>query len=105
MQELGLENAWVSELIFTSLFVAFVLWTFSPFVFARKRFYTSLLYSQVLSTLVGEATFSTSLPAQHPSPRQRQTSPVVAEQWRNMQGAHALATNSVLLSLKAAERI
>ena len=105
MQELGLENAWVSELIFTSLFVAFVLWTFSPFVFARKRFYTSLLYSQVLSTLVGEATVSTSLPAQHPSPRQRQTSPVVAEQWRNVQGAHALATNFVFLSLRAAERI
>jgi len=56
VQELGLENAWVSELIFTSLFVAFVLWTFSPFVFAKKRFYTSLLYSQVLSVLVG-ATF------------------------------------------------
>ncbi|CAK0740905.1 hypothetical protein CVIRNUC_001286 [Coccomyxa viridis] len=52
LPELGVENAWVSELIFTSLFVAFVLWTFSPFVFARKRFYTSLLYSQILSVLV-----------------------------------------------------
>ena len=51
-----MENAWVSELIFTSLFVAFVLWTFSPFVFARKRFYTSLLYSQILSVLVGQRT-------------------------------------------------
>ena len=49
-----MENAWVSELIFTSLFVAFVLWTFSPFVFARKRFYTSNLYSQILSVLVGQ---------------------------------------------------
>lgn len=55
LQELGLENAWVSELIFTSLFVAFVLWTFSPFVFSRKRFYTTLLYSQLLSVLVGTA--------------------------------------------------
>ena len=54
-QELGLENAWISELIFTSLFVAFVLWTFSPFVFLKKRFYTTLLYSQLLSVLVGEA--------------------------------------------------
>ena len=57
LQELGLENAWVSELIFTSLFVAFVLWTFSPFVFLRKRFYTTLLYSQLLSVLVGKASF------------------------------------------------
>ena len=56
LQELGVENAWVSELIFTSLFVAFVLWTFSPFVFARKRFYTSILYSQILSVLVGQHT-------------------------------------------------
>ena len=56
LQELGVENAWVSELIFTSLFVAFVLWTFSPFVFARKRFYTSILYSQILSVLVGQRT-------------------------------------------------
>ena len=61
VQELGLENAWVSELIFTSLFVAFVLWTFSPFVFAKKRFYTSLLYSQVLSVLVGETSVLSSL--------------------------------------------
>ena len=55
LQELGLENAWISELIFTSLFVAFILWTFSPFVFLKKRFYTTLLYSQLLSVLVGEA--------------------------------------------------
>ena len=57
MQELGLENAWVSELIFTSLFVAFVLWTFSPFVFLRKRFYTTHVYSQLLAVLVGMPSF------------------------------------------------
>lgn len=58
VQELGLENAWISELIFTSLFVAFILWTFSPFVFLKKRFYTTHLYSQLLSVLVGEVTSS-----------------------------------------------
>ncbi|CAL5223650.1 g6194 [Coccomyxa viridis] len=52
LPELGLENAWISELIFTSLFVAFILWTFSPFVFLKKRFYTTHLYSQLLSVLV-----------------------------------------------------
>ena len=57
LQELGLENAWVSELIFTSLFVAFVLWTFSPFVFLRKRFYTTHVYSQLLAVLVGKLSF------------------------------------------------
>lgn len=103
MQELGLENAWVSELIFTSLFVAFVLWTFSPFVFARKRFYTSLLYSQVLSTLVGEANFHvTACPS----------SPVLCRDKRvlwwpsdvsNVQGAHACASDFVVLLQKAKE--
>lgn len=53
-QELGKSNEWVSELIFTSLFVSFVLWTFSPFVFPKKRFYTAVLYSRILTALVGE---------------------------------------------------
>ena len=54
-QELGKSNEWVSELIFTSLFVSFVLWTFSPFVFPKKRFYTAVLYSRILNVLVGRA--------------------------------------------------
>jgi hypothetical protein len=54
-QELGKSNEWVSELIFTSLFVSFVLWTFSPFVFPKKRFYTAVLYSRILCVLVGKA--------------------------------------------------
>ena len=53
MQELGLANEWVSETIFSSLFIAFVLWTFSPFVFPKKRFYTAVLYSRFLTALVG----------------------------------------------------
>ena len=54
MQELGLENAWVSESIFWCLFIPFILWTFSPFVTARKRFYTAVLYARLLMVLVGE---------------------------------------------------
>ncbi|EIE27550.1 hypothetical protein COCSUDRAFT_11455 [Coccomyxa subellipsoidea C-169] len=52
LPELGKSNEWVSELIFTSLFVSFVLWTFSPFVFPKKRFYTAVLYSRILTALV-----------------------------------------------------
>ncbi len=53
-QELGLANEWVSETIFTTLFVSFMLWTFSPFVMARKRFYTAVIWSRLLMVLVGE---------------------------------------------------
>lgn len=51
MQELGLENAWVSELIFWCLFIPFILWSFSPFVTARKRFYTAVIYARILMVL------------------------------------------------------
>lgn len=54
-QELGLANEWVSETIFTTLFVSFMLWTFSPFVMARKRFYTAVVWSRLLMVLVGES--------------------------------------------------
>jgi sphingomyelin synthase-related protein 1 len=50
-QELGLQNAWVSETIFLCLFIPFILWTFSPFVTARKRFYTAVLYARILVVL------------------------------------------------------
>jgi hypothetical protein len=52
-QELGLRNAWMSESIFLSLFIPFILWTFSPFVTARKRFYTAVLYARLLMVLTG----------------------------------------------------
>ena len=54
LQELGLKNEWVSELIFTSLFVSFMLWSFSPFVTAKKRFYTAVLFSRLLMVLVSK---------------------------------------------------
>lgn len=52
LPELGLANEWVSESIFTTLFVSFMLWTFSPFVFMRKRFYTAVIWSRLLMVLV-----------------------------------------------------
>lgn len=52
MPELGLENAWVSETIFWCLFIPFIFWSFSPFVTARKRFYTAVLYARLLMVLV-----------------------------------------------------
>ena len=53
-QELGLVNEWVSETIFTTLFVSFMTWTFSPFCTSRKRFYTAVIWSRLLMVLVGE---------------------------------------------------
>ena len=50
-QELGEENAWVSESIFYTLFISFVLWILSPFVLSRKRFYTVVLASRLLTVL------------------------------------------------------
>ncbi|KAK9868664.1 hypothetical protein WJX84_008619 [Apatococcus fuscideae] len=49
---LGREQEWISELIFWSLFISFALWTFSPFVVERKRFYTVVLYGRLLMVLV-----------------------------------------------------
>ena len=54
MQELGQKNEWVSELIFGSLFGSFMLWSFSPFVTAQKRFYTAVLFSRLLMVLVSK---------------------------------------------------
>ncbi|KAK2077402.1 hypothetical protein QBZ16_004247 [Prototheca wickerhamii] len=51
LPEVGLKGAWISESIFWSLFIPFVLWTFSPFVTARKRFYTAVLYARLLVVL------------------------------------------------------
>lgn len=53
MQELGSQNAWVSETIFWCLFIPFILWSFSPFVTQRKRFYTAVTYARLLMVLVG----------------------------------------------------
>lgn len=52
MPELGLQNAWVTETIFWCMFIPFIIWSFSPFVTARKRFYTAVLYARLLMVLV-----------------------------------------------------
>lgn len=54
MQELGPDQHWVSEAVFGTAFAVFVLWTFSPFVMQRKRFYTAVMWSRLLMVLVGE---------------------------------------------------
>ena len=36
------------------MFIPFILWSFSPFVTARKRFYTAVLYARLLMVLVSE---------------------------------------------------
>ena len=51
IQELGKKQEWVSETIFGSMFTSFIIWSFSPFFFRRKRFYTAVLYSRLLMVL------------------------------------------------------
>lgn len=41
----------MSESIFYTLFVSFILWILSPFVISRKRFYTIVLVSRLLTVL------------------------------------------------------
>ncbi|XP_073009650.1 phosphatidylinositol:ceramide inositolphosphotransferase-like [Typha latifolia] len=52
LPELGKERGYVSESLFTFIFVSFLLWTFHPFVYHSKRFYTVLLWRRVLAFLV-----------------------------------------------------
>ncbi|MQL97718.1 hypothetical protein Taro_030419 [Colocasia esculenta] len=52
LPELGKERGYISESVFTFVFCSFVLWTFYPFIFHSKRFYTVLLWCRVLAFLV-----------------------------------------------------
>ncbi|CAL9120783.1 unnamed protein product [Musa acuminata subsp. burmannicoides] len=52
LPELGKERGYISESLFTFVFLSFVLWTFYPFVYHSKRFYTVLLWRRVLAFLV-----------------------------------------------------
>ncbi len=54
-QELGPDQHWVSEALFGVAFASFVLWTFTPFITQRKRFYTAVMWSRLLMVLVGES--------------------------------------------------
>ncbi|XP_020572219.1 phosphatidylinositol:ceramide inositolphosphotransferase-like [Phalaenopsis equestris] len=52
LPELGPNKAYVSETFFSVIFFSFVLWTFYPFIYHSKRFYTVLLWRRVLAILV-----------------------------------------------------
>ncbi|KAL5229632.1 hypothetical protein ABZP36_028408 [Zizania latifolia] len=52
LPELGQDKGYLSESIFSSIFFTFVLWTFHPFIYHSKRFYTVLIWRRVLAFLV-----------------------------------------------------
>ncbi|KAL6146103.1 PREDICTED: phosphatidylinositol:ceramide inositolphosphotransferase 2-like [Fragaria vesca subsp. vesca] len=52
LPELGEERAYISETLFTFIFLSFVLWTFHPFIFKSKKIYTVLIWCRVLAFLV-----------------------------------------------------
>ncbi|CAM0883579.1 unnamed protein product [Alopecurus aequalis] len=52
LPELGKDKGYLSETVFTSIFLTFVLWSFHPFIYHSKRFYTVLLWCRVLAFLV-----------------------------------------------------
>ncbi|WOL14931.1 phosphatidylinositol:ceramide inositolphosphotransferase isoform X2 [Canna indica] len=52
LPELGKERGYISESLFTFMFISFFLWTFHPFVCHSKRFYTVILWRRVLAFLV-----------------------------------------------------
>ncbi|KAL1549201.1 Phosphatidylinositol:ceramide inositolphosphotransferase 2 [Salvia divinorum] len=52
LPELGQERAYISETVFTFIFLSFVLWTFHPFILKTKKIYTVLIWCRVLAFLV-----------------------------------------------------
>ncbi|KAL5740488.1 hypothetical protein ACOSP7_029371 [Xanthoceras sorbifolium] len=52
LPELGQDRAYISETLFTFIFLSFVLWTFHPFILKSKRIYTVLVWCRVLAFLV-----------------------------------------------------
>ncbi|OIW07519.1 hypothetical protein TanjilG_14465 [Lupinus angustifolius] len=68
LPELGQDKAYLSETLFTTIFVSFFLWTFHPFILKNKKIYTVLIWCRVLSFLVASQAlrivtfYSTQLP-------------------------------------------
>lgn len=68
LPELGKERGHVSENTFGVIFFSFLLWSFHPFVYHSKRFYTVLIWRRVLAFLVASQAlriitfYSTQLP-------------------------------------------
>ncbi|CAK7333611.1 unnamed protein product [Dovyalis caffra] len=52
LPELGQDKAYISEMVFTCVFLSFVAWTFHPFIFKSKKVYTVLVWCRVLAFLV-----------------------------------------------------
>lgn len=52
LPELGSDKAYISETVFTTIFLSFVLWTLHPFIFKTKKIYTVLIWCRVLAFLV-----------------------------------------------------
>ncbi|KAE9611005.1 hypothetical protein Lal_00015784 [Lupinus albus] len=68
LPELGKEKAYISETLFTIIFLSFVLWTFHPFILKSRKIYTVLIWCRVLAFLVASqflriiSFYSTQLP-------------------------------------------
>ncbi|XP_013631244.1 phosphatidylinositol:ceramide inositolphosphotransferase 1 isoform X1 [Brassica napus] len=52
LPELGQDKSYISETVFTCVFLSFVLWTFHPFIIKSKKIYTVLIWCRVLAFLV-----------------------------------------------------
>ncbi|CAN1303951.1 Phosphatidylinositol:ceramide inositolphosphotransferase 1 [Linum perenne] len=52
LPELGQDKGHISEMLFSCVFLTFVLWTFHPFIFKVKKIYTVLVWCRVLAFLV-----------------------------------------------------
>jgi hypothetical protein len=59
LPELGQDKSYLSECTFVFIFFSFFLWTFHPFIYHSKRFYTILIWRRVLAFLVVSASFLT----------------------------------------------
>lgn len=53
LPELGRDRSYISETVFSIIFLSFVLWTFHPFFFKSKKIYTVLIWCRALAFLVG----------------------------------------------------
>ncbi|CAL0329571.1 unnamed protein product [Lupinus luteus] len=68
LPELGKDKAYISETLFTIIFLSFVLWTFHPFILKSRKIYTVLIWCRVLAFLVASqflriiSFYSTQLP-------------------------------------------
>ncbi|KAI8556776.1 hypothetical protein RHMOL_Rhmol05G0281700 [Rhododendron molle] len=52
LPELGQDKAYISETVFSFIFLSFILWSFHPFIFKSKKIYTVLVWCRVLAFLV-----------------------------------------------------